>query len=205
MGMNDAYEVEVVYRVNDIFCRNVFHFIAKIPGATSTSVVEFFDANFTDSIRLLMSSEVTFIQSRGWLLNDPIADSYSKFHEGKIGNRPVSAIDPRICIYVNLRGTPNRGNFSNGGLFISGIGSDWAQQAPKVVQDVQHAFQLVIDNLVASFGAVNNVAPLRWGILSRRIKSDPSKQLLDYFFPVSEAHVRPYFASLRTRRPRGPF
>jgi hypothetical protein len=205
MGVNDLYEVELITRVNDIFCRNLWHFVAHLPGATAESIVDHWKDGFYPAHRNVFSSFADYIQVSAKLVNDPVVDSYSWLYQGETGNHNALPIDPRICVYVRLNGHPERGQYSQGGLYLSGVPSDWAPRPPKLDIGVIVAYQQAVDAWVAGYGADSPGLPMRWGIVSKRIKSDPSKSLNDYFFPVREGRIRPYFAMLKTRRPRGPF
>jgi hypothetical protein len=205
MATNDPYELEMITNVNGIFCRNVFHFIAKMPNATAQTVVQSFKDNFVPAHQAIFSAYATYQEFRAKLLNDPVADSYSEFAQGMAGQHTAVPTDPRICVYGSLRGRPEKGQHSVGGIFFSGVPTDWAQQAPKVTADVQSAYQQVLDAWVAFFGADASSFTLRWGILSKTIRDSPNMTVNDYFFPIWKAFVRPTFSMLKTRRPHGPF
>lgn len=205
MATNDPYELEMITNVNGIFCRNVFHFIAKMPNATAQTVVQSFKDNFVPPHQHVFSAYATYQMFRAKLLNDPVADSYSEFAQNMAGLHTAVPIDPRICIYASLRGRPEKAQHSAGGIFFSGVPTDWAQQAPKVTGDVQSAYQQVLDAWVAFFGADAAGFNLRWGILSKVIRASPNMSVIDYFFPIERAFVRPTFSMLKTRRAHGPF
>lgn len=205
MGANDLYEVEMITNVHGIFCRNVFHFIPKFPTADSTWVVDQFKTNFVEVHKHVFSAYATYVEVKAKLMNDPVADSYSFLYEGDAGLFPAESIDPRLCLYVRLWGTPNRGQHSQGGLYFSGVTQDIAQQQPRVSEVGLSRWQQILDAWVAFFGFDSGASLLKWVILSKRIKDSPNMTILDYTFPVREARIRGYLASLRSRRPRGPF
>jgi hypothetical protein len=205
MATNDPYELEMLTSVNGIICRNVFHFIAKMPAADASVVVQSFKDNFLPVHQHVFSAYAQYVSLRAWLLNDPVADSFSDFIDGTAGLHTALPIDPRICVYASLRGRPEKAQHSAGGIFLSGVPSDWAQTPPKIDVSVQHAYQQVIDDWIAFFGADAGLAPLRWGILSRTIRRAPNMTVNDYFFPIWRGSVRPYFSMLKTRRIHPPF
>lgn len=204
MGFHDIYLVEMLTLVNNVLCRNTFHFKMLFPAGNAQKVVEEFDTSIRQVHKLIFSYGGDYVQVKAQLVSQPLEDSYSKFIEGESGGHPALPIDPRICIYWTIRGDHGHGTLSTGANYWSGVGMDWAQQAPKLHEAALLHVGEFRDYLVQIYGKNGTSVVLQWGVFSKKMFRDHPNDDTFFWFPVTEVRIRPYLASLRSRRPRFP-
>jgi len=202
---SSIYKVELYSEVNGVFCRNTFHVWLNVPVSDAALVSIRFDTVMLPSIQQVTSAYVTFLRSQTTLVTGNYPDAWTTFYDNKFGNVAAIPADPRLCVYWHLRSNVAPSEHYTGGNFLSGIPSNYVQGAPKLNEAGVLAHRNALDFLVSTLGKNPTDPFLRWGIFSRTLFVANPNAPWFWFQPISNGYVRNRVASLRTRRPRGPF
>jgi len=204
MPFNDIYACRIITTLRGIHMLNTFHFAAKGDLATAGAVVDELKSNVVPRLKFVTSAWTQFTEVNATIVSNQLQDNFSVLLENEFGFVPATGIDPRIGVWIQTRSAFTNSPYGTGGFCYGGTPINWTGESPRV-HDLCVEAWVNFRTFMFTFYRIGVTAPnLEWGVFSRSNFSRFPEDRAKWWFPVTHMHIRPYFVSRRTRRPRLP-